>query len=97
MQHSVERWAGSMPDRRESKRVQRARQELSAETYLAKQKLRAIADVNEFGMLQAVRVKRWQRQLESLEPDAAETLAFMASNAVLAMAEVLQEFGSEVS
>lgn len=76
--------------------MQQVSSQVDAELFAVKRELAAIADATQYGMFQAVMVKRMQRQLEALEPDVTELLAFMANNAGLAMAQRLQQFGSEV-
>ena len=96
MGSSVERWSGRMPGRQAVQQMQQADRAAGLETYMAERDLRAIAEVNQFGMMQVVAIKRWQRLLETLEPDAAEALAFVAQNGTLAIAQRLQQFNAEV-
>jgi hypothetical protein len=93
---SIEQRFARQPARREPKWLRQAAQEISADTRLVQRELSAITEANEFGMMQVVALKRFQRQLEGMEPDAAEALAFIAGNAVLTIAQRLQRFGSEL-
>jgi hypothetical protein len=93
---SIERWSARPPARREPKWLRQASQDISAQTSLVRRELSAITDANEFGMMQVVALKRFQRQCEAMEPDATEALAFIANNAVLTMAQRLQHFSSEL-
>jgi hypothetical protein len=93
---NIERWAARPPSRREPKWLSQMQQEISADTRMVERQLQAIAEANEYGMMQVVSIKRFQRQCEAMEPDAAEALAFIATNATLTIAQRLQQFGSEV-
>jgi methylphosphotriester-DNA--protein-cysteine methyltransferase len=92
----IERWTARPPARREPKWLRQLNQEIGADTRTVERQLQAIAEANEYGMMQAVSIKRFQRQCENMEPDATEALAFIANNAMLTIAQRLQRFGSEV-
>lgn len=70
--------------------------ELRTQSQIEQARLDAIATTTEYAMFRAVLMKRFQKELEMLEPTAAEIVAFMANNAALTMAQRVHQFGSGV-
>jgi hypothetical protein len=58
--------------------------------------LRAIAGVGEQAMFDVTQVKRTQRELEQMNPDAAEVIALIANTTCMAIARSVNRFGFEL-
>jgi hypothetical protein len=78
------------------RRTQRVLGAIVNETRLEHATTRAIAAVGQQAMFDITDVKRTQRELEHLNPDAAEALSLIASTVTMAIARSVQRFGSEL-
>lgn len=66
------------------------------ETRLQQAATRAITSVGEQAMFEIAQLKRTQRELEHLNPDAAEALNLIATTVSMSIARSVHRFGSEL-
>ena len=76
--------------------TQRALSTIVNETRLEHATTRAITSVGEQAMFDVAQIKRTQRELEHMNPDAAEALNLIASTVTMAIARSVHRFGSEL-
>jgi len=79
-----------------TKGAQRALGNIIDETRLEHATTRAIASVGTQAMFDVTEIKRTQRELENLNPDAAEALNLIATTVTMAIARSVHRFGSEL-
>lgn len=70
-------------------------QRTAARTRVEQAKIQSVTQVAEYGMSAAAYLKRTQRELEHLVPDASDALAVIAEAATLSIASDIRRFGSE--
>jgi hypothetical protein len=78
-----------------SRPTRRAISGIVAETYIEQAQMRAISVVAEAGMTEVVFLKRTQRELEMLAPDASEALNLIATTAAMAIARTVARYGNQ--
>jgi hypothetical protein len=76
--------------------VRRSDVRIAGQTYVAQRQLEAMGMVAESAAYQVVRLKRMQRELEQMAPEAAEVLNLIMYSASMQLAYRVQRFGGEL-
>lgn len=78
------------------RRAERVLGNIVTETRLEHAAIRAITSVGEQALFDLAQMKRTQRELEQMQPDATAELNLIANTVAMAIARSVNRFGSEM-
>ena len=94
--NQVARRSSSAPALRRRNAYEQAIEGIHGETAVQVTAQRALAGVGDQAMYDVTQVKQTQRQLEQMNPDAAEAIAIIANTTCMAIARSVARFGYDI-